>query len=868
MQTLWQDLRYGARLLLKHKGFTLVAVLSLALGIGANTALFSLTDAVLLRLLPVKEPGQLALFEWRAGQNYRTGGMRGTFISTEPGTRGASIFQPDTLAKLRAEQARSPESPLESLFLHAPLWEVTAVYQQQAQVIKGQIVSGNYYAGMKVNAVVGRTITGSDDNTSANPVAVLSHHYWQESFGANPAAIGQQITINQTPFTIIGVSPPGFVGALQVGYRADITVPLAFEQTLMGAGTAAANANRPALWWLHLMGRLKPGATFDQARESLGATFQTAALEIMPAPKRDKDVSREKLDPKEYPRLQVRSGGQGAMETRSMSAQTIYILFGVVGLVLLIACANVANLLLARAALRGAEISLRLAVGAGRWRLVRQLLTESVLLSVLGGGVGVVFAFWGNAALMMLADSNVAFLPTNLELHINWKVLAFTFGVSLLTGVVFGLVPAWRATKQDLNSALKQSKRTGSPVSQLSKGLIVAQVALSLVVLLGAGLFIRTLRNLQHVNVGFNQQNLLLFTLSPRKVGYKDERLLQFYEQLFARLDVLPGVRSATFGTVPLIADNTWNTGILLPGEPETSSSEHVVNLQKTRENYFATMEIPLLRGRNFTPQDNASAPVVGIVNQEFARKYFPNEDVLGKQIRETDPKRTIEIIGVVADTKYSSQREEVEPLLFTSWRQEKDEIGLTYFALRTNGEPTALANAVRQTVRDLDPNLPVTEVKSQLAQSDEILGQERLYARLLGFFGALALVLAAVGLSGVLAYSVTQRTQEIGIRMALGAQTGNVLRMVIWQGMKLVVLGIGLGAGLGFALKRLLESYSGDHRSWQHRLLDSLYGVKFTDPLTLIVIAVLLSLVTLLACWIPARRATKVDPMIALRCE
>lgn len=863
-----QDIRYGIRMLLKHKGFTLVAVLSLALGIGANTALFSLVDAVLLRTLPVQEPQALALFEWRAGEKYRTGGMRGTFVPTEPGTRGGSIFQPEVLAKLRAEQANSLDSPLASLFAYAPLYGMTAVYQQQAELIKGQGVSGNYYAGLGVNALFGRTINESDDQPSATPVVVLSHHYWQTSFGANQAVIGQQLTLNQKSFTIIGVTPPGFVGAMQVDSRPDITIPLALEPFLLGESTGLATKDRPPLWFIHLMGRLKPGATLEQAQASLNGTFQAAALDVMPAPKREKDVAREKLDPKEYPRLKVSSGSQGAMEIRSMAAKTIYVLFAVVAAVLLIACANVANLLLARAAMRGPEISLRLAVGAGRFRIVRQLLTESVLLSLLGGAVGVIVAFWGKAALMALTSNYTDFLPKDLELTLNGRVLAFTFGLSLLTGIVFGLVPAWRATNVDLHLALKQSKRTVSSVSRLSKGLIVLQVALSLLLLVGAGLFIRTLSNLQQVKLGFNQENLLLFEIAPGQNGYKGERLQQFYEQLTARLDGLPGVQAATFGIVPLIAYNTWNTRVLLPGEQENASSENIANVQKTRENYFTTMEIPLLRGRGFTAQDDARAPRIGIVNQSFAKKFFPTDDALGKRITDTDGNRVLEIVGVVGDTKYSSQREEIVPLLYTPWRQELDNVGNVHFAVRAVGDPLALTNSVRQLVREVDSNLPVKDFKTQVTQANEILGQERLYARLLSFFGLLALLLAAIGLSGVLAYSVVQRTNEIGIRMALGAQAGTVLRMIVWQGMKLVALGIIVGAGSGYALKRLWQSTLANDRSWQRQIADQLYGVSATDPLTIGVIAGLLVVVAVLACWLPARRAANVDPLVALRHE
>src|SRR5215510_7096968 len=459
---MFQDLRYGMRMLLKHKGFTLVAVLSLALGIGANTALFSVVDAVLLRTLPVKEPSRLVLFEWQAGQAFRTNGMRGSFGPQTAGMRGASVFRYDIIQKMRQARASATDDPLSDLFAFAPIFGLTVVANEQAESIGGQFVSGGYYAGLGVRPILGRAITDTDDNAAAAPVAVLSHYYWQERFGAKPDVIGQQIKLNQTTFTIIGVTPPGFTGSLQVSSRPAVTVPLAFEPTLLGERSGMARTGRPDVWWINLMGRLKPGATMEQARDSLNGAFQAMALEVMPPPRRDNEPA--KLDPRDYPRLVARSGSQGLMESREWYSATIYGLFGVVALVLLVACANVANLLLARASLRGPEIGVRLAVGAGRWRLIRQLLTESVLLAALGGVVGAIFAFWGKSALVALTDRDTGFLPEKIEPSINWRVLAFTIAVSLLTGILFGLAPAWRSTGLDLTTAIKQGRRTTSAV--------------------------------------------------------------------------------------------------------------------------------------------------------------------------------------------------------------------------------------------------------------------------------------------------------------------------------------------------------------------------------------------------------------------
>jgi predicted permease len=865
---LFQDLRYGARMLLKHKGFTILAVLSLALGIGANTSLFSIADAVLLRTLPVNEPDRLVLFEWQAGKAFRTKGMSGTsYVSGPPGTRGLSLFHPEVFKKMQQAQAQSPESPLSDLFAFAPMRELTATVGQRAEIIGGQAVSGGYYQGLGLQPILGRGIADEDDKPGAAPVVVLTHEFWRDRFDASPTIIGQQLKLNKQSFTIIGVTPPGFIGTLQVDFRPSVTIPLASEPLLRGQRDAAGAAESD-VWWLDLMGRLKSGATLEQARDSLDGTFESAALQLMPPPRKESEPAQ--LDPKDYPRLMAESGSRGMLDMRRWYSATITGLFIIVAAVLLIACANVANLLLARAALRGQEIGVRLAVGAGRWRLIRQLLTESVLLAALGGGAGILFAFWGKSALLFLSDKNVSFLPGEVDFSLNWRVLMFTVLTSVLTGMLFGLAPAWRATKLDFATTLKQGRRTTGVVSRLSKALIVAQVALSLLLLVGAGLFIRTLTNLQRVDLGFNKENLLLFKLQPGQAGYKDERLVQFYQQLFTRMDGLPGVRSATFATVALIADNNWLNSVLLPGETENSAAEHDTNRQAVRENYFATMEIPQLKGRGFTSNDTERFPQVAIVNQAFARKFFPNEDVLGKHVSilRLSGNREVELIGVVADSKYMSQRQEIGPLLYTPWQQEKANIDEMSFTVRTEGEPTALAGTVQQVVREMDSDLPVTAITTQEARARATIGQERLYARLLSFFGVVALLLAVIGLSGVLAYSVAQRTNEIGIRMALGAQARDVLRLVTWQGMKLVALGLAVGVLSAYVLTRLLAGNFFDADAWQRRMAGQLYGVNGSDPLTIAAIAALLLLAALAACWLPARKAAKVDPMVALRHE
>jgi predicted permease len=863
IETLCRDLAYGFRMLRRSPGTTLVAVLSLAFGIGVNTALFSAVDAVLLQSLPVREPERLIVFEWQAGRPFRINGLSGTSnVSVPPGHRGFSLFRYDVFTQMNQARLES-NSPLSDLIAFGPLNQISARFAEHAEVIDGQAVTGNYYSVLGVQPILGRAITEQDDQKGASPVVVLSNKLWREQFSADPEVIGRELKLNKQSFTIIGVDPPSFTGAQQVDFQPAVTVALAHEPLVLGSASCQVTATGDPIWWLNVMGRLAPGATADQARESLNGSFQVAALQVMPPPRKQNDPAQ--LEAKDYPQLRTEPGSAGMSDTRRDYAPTIYALFTVVLVVLLIACANLANLLLGRGAVRGPEISVRLAMGAGRWRVVRQLLTESLLLSAIGGVVGVVFAFWAKHLLMSLTDKDTGLLPAGVDLHLNWRVLLFTFALSVITGLLFGLVPAWRTTSLDLSTALKQSRRTTSVVSRAGKLLLVAQVALSTLLLLGAGLFIHTLYNLQTVELGFNQHNLLLFTLRPQALGYKDEGLVRLYEQVFDRLDQMPGVRSATFQSVELIAHDNWFTDFLLPGETEGAVA-HETMRQMVRENYFTTMEIPFLRGRQFNSHDGPQAPNVAIVNETFAQKFFPGHDVLGQRI--TFDKRAIEIVGVVADTKYESQRKDIKPLLYTPWQQEEtDDIGLMHFALRTDREPMLLAGAVRELVRDVDSSLPVTKITTQEARAQATLAQERLYVRLLSFFGAVALLLAAIGLFGVLAYSVSQRTKEIGIRMAFGAQVGNVLRLIIWEGMKLVLLGLVLGVLLGLALTRLVAFNDFAAETWK-QMKQQLYGVSFSDPFTLIAIVILLLFVALLACWLPARRAAKVDPLVALRYE
>ena len=831
MYSFWHDLRYGLQTLLKHPGFTAVAVLTIALGVGANTALFSVVDAVLLKKLPVSDPDRLVLFRatWDR-EKFGPGGYNGS-NQRDPATglTNGTSFPFQTFSRLRQEKGA-----LSDVLAFASV-DLNLNVGGQAEVANGQVVSGNYYSVLGVPALMGRTINDADDSAGAPPVAVLSHRYWVSRFGSDQAVVGKQVNLNNIAFTIVGVTPQGFEGTGQVGSSQDVSIPLAWEPQVSGERTYLKGAG---IWWLRLMGRLKPGATLEQARATLEGAFQQSVLEHRAARQAQSQNPIRPLEPKDYPRLAIDSGSQGEMNTRRFLTKPFRLLFGVVALVLLIACANVANLLLVRASSRKREIAVRLAVGASRWRLIRQLLTESLLLGIIGGGLGVLFALWIKDSLLAVADwssRGMAVLNPRLDL----RVLGFTLGLSCLTGIVFGIVPALRATRLDLTPTLKDTGRgsSGYTRSLLSKSLVVAQVSISMLLLIGAGLLIRTLRNLQHVETGFNERNLLLFSVEPRLIGYKEDKLAALYQQMFDRLEAVPGVQSVTFSRHALLARGATSSSFVLPGtktspdgRPVWSGEAHVHNV---RENFLQTMEIPLLLGRSLLAQDDARAPQVAVVNQSFARTFFPNENPIGKRFGfDSEKPEEIEIIGLARDAKYTSQRDEPPPTTYISWKQSLSYMGSAIFEVRTASDPGSYVGAVRQAVHDVESNLPINEVKTQIEQADETLVMERLFAKLLSLFGLVAQQLAAIGLYGVMAYSVSQRTHEIGIRMALGLAAA-------------------------YVLTKYLES-----------LTSMLFGVQPRDPVTFGVIAVLLTVVALVACFIPARRATKVNPLEALRYE
>ncbi|MGH9851103.1 MAG: ADOP family duplicated permease [Blastocatellia bacterium] len=829
LETIWQDLRYALRMLRRNLGFASVAVLSLALGIGANTAIFSLIDTVLLKMLPVKNPEQLVFLE------------RG---DVPPGPQRS-------LSPAFFEQARAQRDTLAGVCTFVTHPRVNVALDGQAEVANAQRVTGGFFAVLGVNPLLGRTITEDDDKVpGAHPVVVISYRYWRRRFASDPAIVGKTISLNGSPFTIIGVTPPEFFGAV-VGEAPDLWAPWMMLAQLSPGSSIEQYSNNPLY---PVLARLKPEVSEQQARTLLtGLLRQTALEEIgieieLWSPERQQALRQQNIA-----LIPASRGFGGFASLRMRFSEPLRILMAVVGLILLIACANAANLSLARATARRKEIAVRLALGASRFRLIRQLLTESLLLAGLGGALGLLFAWWSSHFLLALVASGRN--PVSLNVTLDARVLTFTVAASLLAAILFGLAPAWRATDVDLTPALKDSSRSaeGGARLGLGKSLVVMQVALSLSLLIGAGLFVRSLGKLYTLDAGFKKENILLVSTDARMIGYQGKQVAALHQRLLERFKTIPGVRSASLGWAGLLSEN-WikNLGTLhvqgQPAPPGAPKRPHIVGVGP---DYFETVGMTILRGRSFTARDfDRESSQAVIVNEAFARDYFGEADSIGQRFGYNEAGDSHEIVGVVKDTKHSSLRETTQGAFYTPGFGQRD----MTFQLRTAADPTRIIAAVRQAAREIDANLPLYNIKTLATQVDESLAQERLISTLSSCFGLLSLLLAGIGLYGILAYAVSQRTREIGIRIALGAQPGAVLRMVLRQGLILTLLGVGFGLAASLGATRLLAS--------------QLFDITPTDPVAFIAVPILLLIVALLACFVPARRATKVDPLIALRNE
>src|SRR5262245_30813017 len=814
MQTLWQDLRYGARMLLKKPGFTLIAVITLALGIGANTAIFSVVNAVLLRPLPYAEPERMVAL-WESNKQRSV-------------DRNAISYP--NFFDWRA-QSKSFERMASYYTNYMALTGVAAPVN-----LRSAVVSPDLFATLGVRPQLGRWFVGEEEKPGIR-AAIINHGLWQRQFGGDPNIVGRAVTLNDKPFNVVGVMPAGFQFPIEAE-PVEVWVTSSIDGEKTDPKEPAQNEQRGARF-LQAVGRLNPGVTLERAQAEM-------------------DVIGANLE-KRYPNSNTRRGVNLIPYHNDLVhdySEALWLILGAVGCVLLIACANVANLLLARATARYKEIAVRAALGAGRWRVVRQLLTESLLLSLVGGLLGLLLAWWGTAALVKLIPED---LPRLAEVDIDRWVFGFMLLISVVTGVVFGLAPALQASKIELTEAMKEGSRGAEGGrGRLRGALVVAEIAVALVVLIGAGLLLQTFRRLQQVDVGFDTHNILTATVELPDARYpKPEQVTAFYQTLLDRVKAMPGVEGVSAVVPQPLSGDSMVISFDIEGRNIPKGERPVSHFRSISLDYFSVMKIPLLAGRAFTERDDSHSPGVVIVNETFAKRHFPNENPIGKHVKpgiafEGEPVWR-EIVGVVKDVKHrQSLGRDYEPEYYLPHAQMP--INSMNLIVRATKDPRSLARSLQHEVQSLDRDIPVFRIKTLEQYLGVAVAQPKFNALLLSLFAGLALLLTAMGLYGVMSYSVVQRAQEIGIRIALGARNGDVLKMVLRHGLKLTALGLLIGLAAAYALTRYMQSL--------------LFGVKPTDPLTFAAIALLLVAVALLACWVPARRATEVDPLEALRTE
>ena len=845
---IWADLRYGARMLRKSPGFTLVAVFSLALAIGANTTIFSVAKQLLYERLAVPNAANLRLLSWTGTEKHvAVHDIWGDYDPLPGGLRASTAFSYPAY-----QQLRSQNRVLDDLFAFKSR-EMNATIGGEAQRIQTEMVSGNYYAELGVRPQLGRPIQPSDDRwPGQSPVAVISDGLWERQFARSPAVLGQIIKLNDTPLTIVGVNAKGFTGAKNVQQSPDVFLPLAMQPLLVphsGNGSLQANTRQ---WWVNVMGRIKPGESDAAAQTALDGQLSAIVRGTMPVrPNED------------LPRMVLRDGSRGLFEQQAQFAKPMAVLLTMVGFVLLLACANIANLMLARGSQRQREMSVRLALGAGRVRIMRQMLVESMMLAVLGGAGGLAVGYLGRNTIPKMTEN--AWERTDFQIHFDWRVFAFTATVTIVTGLLFGMAPAIAAARAEVTHGLKEAAQTTTRrrKGMGGKTLVGFQIALSTLLVIGAGLFLRTLGLLSKVDVGFRTDHLLLVEISPPVKAYppgKDVLLHQELEQAFAAVQ---GVDSAAVTFNAYLSDDRDSTDFLpqgVPSDPGRKQSEYF-NIVGGR--FFETLSIPIVAGRAFGPQDTATSQKVAIINQSLARSRFPGQNPIGKMFStsshdadghaSTTGDEWIQIVGVCGDTRYANLRDEPPPQFILPFVQQTQVGGVTY-AIRTRMKPEAIIPGLRRAVQQQDTDLPLVNVRTQDQQIEADLQQERIFVTLTSGFGLLALALACVGIYGIMAYTVANRRNEIGIRMALGAQPRQVRGMILRESTWLAVAGIVAGVAASLMLTRLVKSM--------------LYGIQPYDPPTMAGGVLILLAVALAASWIPAGRAAGVQPMDALRHE
>lgn len=840
MSTFLQDVRYAVRTLTRTPGFSLIVVLTLGLGIGANTAIFSLTDQVLLRTLPVKNPEELVQLDGPGPFSGRTYNNRTFSYPMYVDFRDRNDVFTGMVARFGAS--------------------ATLTARNQAERVDIELISGNTFDVLGVAPIVGRAITQEDDRTpGAHPIAVLSHSYWQRRFAGSSAVLNQVVTINNTPVTIVGVAPRGFAGVAAT-QTPDLFMPIMMKAQITPTWNDLDNRRSR---WLTIVGRLKPGMTRDAAKARLDVLYQQIneyELTAVPAFASGSERFREGFRAK---KLVLHEARQGLSDLRDSVQTPLFVLMGMVGLVLLIACANVANLLLSRASARQKEVAVRLALGAGRKRLIRQTMTESLVLAAAGGVVGVVLSIWVGDLLLsvMPFESFTRSLSTEPDLRVG----GFTALLALSTAVVFGLIPALQASKPELNRTLREEAGNlsgGAKHARFRKGLVVAQVALSLLLVAGAGLFARSLYNLKSLDTGFRVDDLVTFRVDPSLNGYDQTRIKRFYEQLLTEIRRLPGVQSASIAQVPALTGTASSRTIQVQGYAAKPDENMNPWTNEIAPDYFRTMGMPLIAGREFTERDVDGAPLVAIVNQSFATYYFGDQNPIGRRFgfRVLNNPAAIEIVGVVKDSLYADMRQgttednQTPRFAYVPYQQSEELNEMTFYVRGSGATVASLPEQLRHTVRRADAAMPVFEMQTMAQTVDEALFNERMLALLSASFGLLATVLAAIGLYGVMSYTVSRRTREIGIRIALGAERATVVWMVLREVAFLTIIGIGIGVPGALVLSRFVRS--------------QLYGIEPSDPMTLMIAALALAAVGLFAGYVPARRAAGVQPVRALRYE